>query len=104
MTLNKAELAALDMVIELKKANQLPAHFINVKNVVNDVAKVADVAQKVVAVAAIVAAVAAGTEPSLRAAKSPLSPGSQSDDDAQGEGVSLETLMLLREQALNEQG
>ncbi|WSG96430.1 hypothetical protein U8P76_05830 [Rhizobium johnstonii] len=95
-TLSPAELAALDFIIEAKKADMLPAGFINnivndANNLVNNVGNAANAVAAVTAAAAAVAAVATG----LSVQEGALGLGG-------GDELSVDQLLSIRKQALSQ--
>jgi hypothetical protein len=87
--LNDLQLAALDLLIEMKKSGAAPAGFINANLSVNNLGDVAVAATSVAAVAAAVAAVPANSTGVVT-----------TNVPAAGAGLSLKELMDVREAAI----
>lgn len=102
-TLTDAELAALDLIIEMKKAGTLTAGFIDnivndANNLVNNVGNAAVAVAAVTAAVAQVAALAAG--PILKPAVAGAPAGAAGAGPGGG-GLSVDSLIKIRKDALD---
>ncbi|WP_157642231.1 hypothetical protein [Burkholderia ubonensis] len=88
--LTEVELAALDLIIAMKKSGSAPLNFLNANLSVNNLGDVAVAAASVAAVAAAVGAVVAPAA----AAAAPATAGA---------GLSLQELLGVRERAIKDQ-